>query len=100
MDNIYYSGLTINEAINLKGEKIPRICYICKRKEGDISYGVIKEEKTNKMFYNKPVLQLGELRKSLGMGHTAVYLLCTECAFLLQVEDELIYNDNINELNS
>jgi hypothetical protein len=100
MDNIYYSGLTVNEAINLKGDRIPRVCYLCKRKEGDVSYGVIKEQNNEKMFYNKHVLQLGELQRPLGMGHTAVYLLCTECAFLLQVADELIYDDNVKELNS
>jgi len=93
MDKIYYTGLTVADVAKNYREGMPRFCYLCKRSEGETSYGIIQEEKSGKMFYNKPVLELGELRRNLGQGMTAVYLLCPECAFLLGVSDELIYEE-------
>ena len=97
MDNIFYTGLTVKDINNAGGHIRPRICYICKRKEGDISYGIIEEQETKKKYYNKPKIDLGEITKNIGQGMSAVYLVCPECAVLLGIEDELTFGNNTGE---
>ncbi len=97
MDNIYYTGLSVKEIQGQIGHARPRICYVCKREEGDVSYGLIQELETGKKYYNKPRIDLGEITRNIGQGLTAIYLVCPECAVLLGIDDELDFKRNSEE---
>jgi hypothetical protein len=94
MDTIHYTGFTTKEIKELKtGSSLPRVCYVCRRKENDMSYGLIREE-SGKIFYNKPVIDLGEINRKIDDGVYASYLVCPECAVLLGIEKDLKFSNN------
>ncbi len=93
MDYIYLTGLTVKEISKQSGKKMPRICYLCKRQEGELSFGHIKEE-SGKTFFNRPKIDLGKIEKKISDNITSVYLMCTECAVLLGMEKDIKFEKN------
>ncbi len=73
------------EEHGLKTRKI-RTCYLCKRAEGEKSLSLIKD-KEDEVVLDPIELSPCEIR--FGGGVTFSYLLCIECALLLDVMDKM-----------
>ena len=71
-----------------QGLKAPRVrtCYLCKRAEGENSLSLVKDEE-DKVVLDPIELSPFEIR--FGGGVTFSYLLCIECALLLDVIDKM-----------
>ena len=73
------------EEHGLKTRKV-RTCYLCKRAEGEKSLSLVKD-KEDEVVLDPIELSPCEIR--FGGGVTFSYLLCIECALLLNVMEEM-----------
>ena len=71
-----------------QGLRTPKVrtCYLCKRAEGENSLSLI-EDKEDEVVLSKIELDPCEIK--FGGGVTLSYLLCLECALLLDVMDKM-----------
>ena len=71
-----------------QGLRTPRVrtCYLCKREEGEKSLN-LDEEKDDEVVLDEIELSPCEIR--FGGGVTLLYLLCLECALLLDVMEKM-----------
>ncbi len=71
-----------------QGIKTPsiRTCYLCKREEGENSL-LIYEDNIEKIILNP--IELSPCEIEFGGGVTYSYLLCIECALLLDIMDKM-----------
>ena len=71
-----------------QGLKSPRVrtCYLCKRAEGENSLCLIEDEEDGVVL---DPIELSPCEVSFGGGVTLIYLLCIECALLLDVVDTM-----------
>ncbi len=71
-----------------QGLKTPRVrtCYLCKRAEGEKSLNLDAEKEDEVVLSN---IELSPCEIKLGGGVTLSYLLCIECALLLDVMDKM-----------
>ena len=80
--------MRVLELAQEQGIKKPKIrtCYLCKRAEGEKSLSLI-EDKKDEVVLSEIELSPCEIR--FGGGVTLSYLLCIECALLLDVMDKM-----------
>ena len=71
-----------------QGLKTPRVrtCYLCKRAEGEKSLNLVEDEEDEVVLDE---IELSPCRIRFGGGVTLSYLLCIECALLLDVMEKM-----------
>jgi hypothetical protein len=80
--------MKIMDLADKEGFKTPtvRTCYLCKRAEGEKSLCLIEGEPDK---INLTEIELEDHSISFESGVTFIYLLCQECAILLNLEEDL-----------
>ena len=63
-----------------------RTCYLCKRAEGENSLNLVKDKHVEVVLSR---IELSPCEMRFGGGVTFSYLLCIECALLLDVMDKM-----------
>ena len=80
--------MKVLELAQEQGIKKPsiRTCYLCKRTEGENSLGLYEDEEDKVVL---DPIELSPCEIKFGGGVTFSYLLCIECALLLNVMDNM-----------
>ena len=80
--------MRVLELAQEQGIKKPKIrtCYLCKRAEGEKSLSLIEDKKDEGVLSE---IELSPCEIRFGGGVTLSYLLCIECALLLDVMDKM-----------
>lgn len=96
MDYVYLTGISEEDLSTevKKSKNLPKVCYLCKRKEGSTSFGHIIEKETGKKYFNRPIINLGTIKRKISEEVESLYLLCPECAVLLGIEKDLNFDNS------
>ncbi len=80
--------MRVLELAEEQGIRTPRVrtCYLCKRAEGENSLSLI-EDKEDEVVLSE--IELSPCEIKFGGGVTLSYLLCIECALLLDVMEKM-----------
>ena len=80
--------MRVLELAQEQGIKKPKIrtCYLCKRAEGEKSLSLIEDKEDEVVLSN---IELSPCEIKFGGGVTLSYLLCIECALLLDVMEKM-----------
>ena len=84
----WFDEMKVLELAQEQGIKKPsiRTCYLCKREDGEKSLN-LNEDNENEVVLSE--IELSPCKVRFGGGVTLSYLLCIECALLLDVMDKM-----------